>query len=577
MRKILFSILPILLIPQGLFPAELKYKERLLPLLVAKAPKILDTYNPQTGHFGKGVWICQDQNVMFPLAVLYSSPSPENKYYKDKNLLEIIMKAGDALIQDMDQKGQWVFRKKDSSTWGMIWMPWTYSRWIRAFLLIRDDMPEDRRALWGKALTLGYTGISQNELEKVHNIPVHHAMGLYLAGKALNKPQWSKDAVDFLHKAVETQSEAGYWAEGEGPVVAYNFVYIDALGVYYSVSRDPIVLPALERGALFHSHFTYPGGQSVETIDQRNPYKNSINTGNVGFTFTPLGRAWLDSQWAKYGIKNLSEDLIASLVLYGDEGEIAETPPAGSGETFSIIEKGATKALVLRQGPWFICLSAYTSPIFNSRWIQDRQNFVSIYHDKTGLIIGGGNTKLQPAWSNFTVGDINLLKHTPGDTDPKFVPSGELYYIPTTATLFQDPALGLDLCYGPEKCSLRVYPKSDTILEYEIETSAESQLPVIAHLTLIPHLGETLETGGGQKFILGESRKDLSPQELGGSFTFAGYRLSLPDVASLHWPALPHDPYKKDGAAEPSQGLIEIRIPFDAPIKKYRITLEILR
>ena len=130
MRKILFSILPILLIPQGLFPAELKYKERLLPLLVAKAPKILDTFDPKTGHFGKGVWICQDQNVMFPLAVLYSSPSPENKYYKDKNLLEIIMKAGDALIQDMDQKGQWVFRKKDSSTWGMIWMPWTYSRWI---------------------------------------------------------------------------------------------------------------------------------------------------------------------------------------------------------------------------------------------------------------------------------------------------------------------------------------------------------------------------------------------------------------------------------------------------------------
>jgi len=577
MWKKLFLILSILFITANLFSAELKYKEQLLPVLVAKAPKILDTYDPKTGHFGKGVWICQDQNVVFPLAVLYSTPSPGNKYYKDKNLLEVIMKGGDALIQDMDKKGQWVFRKKDSSTWGMIWMPWTYSRWIRAFLLIKDDMPEDRRTLWEKALTLGYTGISQNELEEIHNIPVHHAMGVYFAGKALNKPQWRKDAADFLHKAVKAQSEAGYWTEGEGPVVAYNYVYIDALGAYYSASRDPLVLPALERGALFHSHFTYPSGQCVETIDQRNPYKDSISTGNVGFTFTPQGRAYLHSQWQKYGIKNLSEDLIASLLLYGDEGGIAETAPPSKGETFSIFEQCETKALTFRQGPWFICVSAFTSPVFNSRWIQDRQNLVSIYHEKTGLILGGGNTKLQPAWSNFTVGDMNLLNHTPGDTDPKFLPTGELYHIPTTATLVQDTALGLDLRYGIEKCRVRVDPQTDTHLEYEIEATTISHLPVFAHLTLIPHLGETLETAGGEKFILGESRKDLSPRELGGSLTFAGYRLEVPETATLHWPQLPHDPYKKDGAAEPSQGLIEIRIPFDTPIKKYRITLEILK
>ena len=575
MRKILFVILILFLFTGTFWGAELKYKDQMLERLMEEVPKILGKYDPQTGRFGEGIWICQDQNAMFPLAVAYSRKAPGNKYYKDKNLLEAIMKAGDALIEDMDKNGQWEFRKKDGSTWGPIFMPWTYSRWIRTYLLVKDDMPAPRRDEWVKALTLGYTGISKKELEKVHNIPVHHAMGLYFAGKALDKPQWCGQAAEFLMKAVGEQSEAGYWAEGEGPVVAYNYVYIDALGAYYSASRDARVLPALRKGALFHSHFTYPTGQLVETIDQRNPYKNSVNPGNVGFSFTPEGRAYLLSQWEKYGRKKLSADLAASLVEHGEEGEAADALTGAKEETFVVREHGASKAAILRRGPWFICLSAYTTPIIDSRWIQDRQNLFSIYHEKTGLILGGGNTKLQPAWSNFTVGDMNLLKHTPGDTAPGFFPKGEMYHIPTTSTLVQDPALGLDLLYGPEKCAVRVFLKSDRLLEYEIETAGLSKLPVIAHLTLIPRKGETIETGGGRKFVLGESKKELSPKELGGSLTYAGYRLTVPETASLHWPMLPHDPYKKDGAAEPFQGLIEIRIPFDTLHKKHRVILEI--
>ena len=107
------------------------------------------------------------------------------------------MKAGDALIADMDASGQWEFRKKDGSTWGPIWMPWTYSRWVRTFALIRDDMPPERRDAWTKALTLGYTGIARSALGHVHNIPAHHAMGLYAAGQALDRPEWCRQAASF--------------------------------------------------------------------------------------------------------------------------------------------------------------------------------------------------------------------------------------------------------------------------------------------------------------------------------------------------------------------------------------------
>ncbi|MFH1742637.1 MAG: hypothetical protein ABIH23_26835 [bacterium] len=585
---------------------QFKYKNSLLVTLAKQVPTILKNCDPETGRFGTGIWICTDQNRMFPIAVAYAYKSDNNPYYKDKTLLDVIIKSGDALIDNMDEKGQWEFRKKDGSTWGKIWMPWIYSRWIRSFDLIRDDMPPDRRETWTKALTLGYTGISETQLKKVHNIPTHHAMGLYIAGKALNHPEWCAQASDFMMKVIGEQSEGGYWSENIGPVVGYNFVYLDALGTYYSMSGDQRVLPTLEKGTQFHWHFRYPNGNRVETIDERNPYHEGIDVGNVGFTFTKAGRQYLQSQWIKYAVskmspesvksirdgsqnvygyqsqllahayKELPADLIASLLLYGEEEEVASVSSKDD-PLFVLRENEKDCAATMQNNGWFICLSAYTAPIPNSRWIQDRQNLVSIFHDRTDLILGGGNTKLQPAWSNFTVGDMALLQHKEGDTDPDFLPKGELYHVPSQAQLIRGSEFGLDSTYGPEQCSIRVKPINFRTLEYQITSNSASDLPVNAHLTLIPHLDKPLETKAGQKFNLDETSIHLSSEEIGGSISHAGYRiLNLPESTTLHWPALPHNPYRKDGHSTPAEARIEIRIPFDKNHSEYTLTLEIL-
>lgn len=556
--------------------ADLKYKDRLLASLVQKVPGILDSFDPQCGRFGAGIWTCQDQHPMYALAVAYATPADGNPYANDPQLLAAIVKAGEPLIQNMDERGQWIFTKKDGSTWGRIWMPWTYSRWIRTFRLIRDRMPAQRRKAWTEALTRGYAGISKHSLAQVHNIPTHHAMGLYLAGATLDRPEWCQQAGDFMMKVVAAQSEGGYWAEGGGPVVVYNFVYIDALGTYYAMSGDRRVLPALEKAAAFHRHFTYPGGQNVETTDQRNPYHDTIAAGNVGFTFTPTGRAYLENQWSQLGIDHLDADLIASLLRYGEEGPVKEVPSDARERTSVLTEGGTARAATVRHGPWFVCLSAYVTPVSRSRWIQDRQNFVSIYHDRTGLILGGGNTKLQPAWSNFTVGDMTLLAHTPGDTNPDFLPKGKLHHVPEAAKLLLDPQPGLDLSYGRETCRIRVLPIDERNFQYRMESTVDSGLPVVAHLTLIPRLNELLETAGGEKVTIGSAPVTLSAEQLGGRLTYAGYRLHLPRAASLRWPALPHNPYRKDGHAAPTEGRIEIRIPFDQDHRRHQVTLEIL-
>ena len=517
----------------------------------------------EDGAFGSGLFIVADQNVIFPLAVAYSLEGADNPYYKDPKVLEAIMDGGDRLIAAQDEKGMFRFDKKDGSYWNQIYMPWTYSRWARAFSLVKEAMPQDRREKWEKALTLGFDGVSKTALRSVHNIPTHHAMGLAIAGQALGRPEWTQQAGDFMQQVIAKQTEGGYWSEHSGPVVSYDFVYVDSIGTYLAATGDERVRPALEKAAKFHLFATYPDGSNLETVDERNPYHKGATAGNVGFTFSPEGRAWLAMQWDQLEWK-LAADNVASLLMYGEEGPAADVAKSA----VNVLEENGPRAVTLRQGPWFVALSGYATEQPDSRWIQDRQNLMSIWHEDAGLLVGGGNTKLQPAWSTFTVGDMAGLKHTAGDENPDFKPKLGLIHIPAEAKLTgiegENPTPGLELTYGPVMAKVRtaVDAQNRVTVTYSAESSTDQ--PVLAHMTLIPEMGATLKTAGGFEGKLGEERIDVDAAQVGGKLTYRGTDFTLPEGASIHWPTLPHNPYRKDGRADASEGLIEIRIPIAA-------------
>lgn len=546
-----------------------QFKEQFLPHLVKAVPTILSQQDKETGRFGSGIWIVRDQELMYPLAAAWSINHPDNPHYHSEELLEAVMAAGDALIEDQDAKGMWVFRKKDGSTWGDIYMPWTYSRWIRTFDLIKDAMPPERRAKWEKALTLGFEGIARQELNHIHNIPVHHAMALYHAGQSLKRPEWSEQATAFMKKVVAAQDPGGFWSEGQGPVVGYNNVYIDSIGVYYALSGDKTVLPALEKAAAFQANFVYPDGSSVATIDERNPYHFIAPVMNVGFTYSPTGRAHLQRQWEKVKAmdRGMAADGAASMWLYGQEGE--QAAPAADGATFVL---GDNDAMTRRQGPWFACLSAYTAPVPRSRWVQDRQNFLSLYHDEAGVFLGGGNTKLQPLWSTFTVGDVSLLKHKPGNESPNFVPPKGLVHVPASATL--DPeTTSLILDYDGTACAVQVDLSNPDQARITYMLTSQPAQPVEAHATLLPRMKTAWRTESGKSGKLSSEPVHLGPGEAGAWFEHHGVRISLPPQASIAWPVLPHNPYRKDGRAEPREGRIVITLPFSPELLKHELII----
>jgi hypothetical protein len=542
----------------GTASAEMvRFKERCLADLVAQVPALLESQDRATGRFGTGIWIVTDQNVMLPLAAAWSSKSSRNPYYHDRAVLEAVMSGGDALIADLDKDGKWEFRKKDGSTWGQIYMPWTYSRWIRAYALIHEAMPTERRAKWERALLAGYAGIAKEVATgRIQNIPAHHAMGLYFAGQAFDKAEWRDLASSYLGKVAEAQHPDGYWSEHQGPVVSYGFVYVDALGTYEAVSKDPRVLPALRKTAVFHSYFTYPDGTDVETVDERVPYHSAVRLPNTGFTFSPEGRGYLARQISRFK-GPLPADDAASLLLWGQEGEDAGPDPAAKDFDFVL---GAGDAAVRRRGPWFLVVSALTAPISTSRWIQDRQNLVSVYHDKLGLIIGGGNTKLQPEWSNFTAGDTGLLRHRAGNENPNFTPPEGVKHVPSAARLLSGDAFGVALDYGGLRGQVRLKALDANRLEYTV--SGDPSLT--AHVTILPDLKEPVATASGKKVMLDRGAFTWHDTDAGIWIGHRGARLQVRAGTTVQWPALPHNPYRKDGRGELEEGRLVMDISLKA-------------
>jgi len=584
------------------------WRAHLMRALEAKVETILSQARP-TGQFGTDPWIVRDQDGILTLAQVYLSEGSPHSHHPA--ILEHIAAGGRWLRERQDEKGMYPFDKKDGSNWGPIYMPWTYLRWMITYQLMADHLAPADREIWAEGLQLGYRGIADTELNSqsliypgpltghpplkpgevipwIHNIPCHHATGLFLAGQLFDRSSWQQQSRDYMQLVVAEQSEHGWWTEHSGPVVLYNRVYVEALGLYYALSGDEAVLPAIIRGNRFHLNYVYPNGAMIETIDERNPYPPLLvltdQTGAVrhdpksvnvhpGLYFSDEGRALLAHQLPIIATRHAAE-------LDGAEFLLLCLPNSDDAFTFTSAPEPRFRmgddSLIVREDPWLLSFSAYCCPRTPNRFIQDRQNFVSVYHRDLGLIFGGGNTKLQPRWSTLTVGDPDLITPIGAKRDTNLAPDVAVTYTPDACHLAETApnrwTQQITSAGAVAELAFEIQGPHSLQIHARLITPARDGRPANVHLTFIRYAESPVVLSDGSSRALEAEAWDVSGVE---SVAHHGWIMSFPAAATLRWPVFPHNPYTADGHAETEEGRLVLSLPLSA--EPSRLTLSVAR
>jgi len=534
-------------------------------MLVEDVPRNLARFDEPSGRFlSEGGWAVTNQDVVYPLALLYTTRHPENPYNDNGEILDHAMRGADAWREFQNDDGTVEFIKIDGSTWGPTYMPWSMYHWLETYALLSDRLDAARRERWESGLILAYEGIARElQTAPVHNIPTWKGMALYRAGQVFGRPAWIEQGRQTIHGAVQAQTPLGYWREHGGPTPSYNLVYVHAIGLYYAFSGDLTVLPCLKRATDFHIRYSYPDGRVVETIDGRVKFHNRVpDLAHAAFSLFPAGRrhvrhlvqamqqqrgdsplphiAYAETRGGQRPVRaeyGLSARLASAYVHYqdGPEGETVHDVAS-----YRVHDRG--HAILRRDGGWFYCLSGIVTPPVESRWGQDRQSFCSVWHEHTGLIVGGGNSRAQPEWSTFVTSEAR---------------DG---YVPAAATLYPgDDADEVALVYAGRECRLRVHVVDDRRLDVVLSAAQSPACRANVLLHIVP--GEPIRTGRGGKFDPDGGSFDWDADEVGGWISHRGWRLRLPSKSRFSWPVYPFNPYAEDGAAPLEEAVGVLSIP----------------
>jgi hypothetical protein len=235
-----------------------------------------------------------------------------------------------------------------------------------------------------------------------------------------------------------------------------------------------------------------------------------------------------------------------------------------------------TDALIAREDPWLLSFSGYCCPRTGNRFIQDRQNMVSIYHRDAGLILGGGNTKLQPLWSTLTVGDTGLLTPIGATRETNLAPDVPLVYTPDSCAI-AEPA--------PNRWTQRLTAAGAEVeLAYVILSPTELKLTLTpvqsapdgrataVHLTFIPYPECPVVFADGSRAELTANRWEKTGVT---KLQHHAWQLDLPATACITWPVLPHNPYTADGHAAAPEGRLVVTLPLRHPGEALDLTLSI--
>jgi dienelactone hydrolase len=495
--------------------------------------------------------------VLLAEAVLYTKQHPDNPSFKQNNRLARARQIGDLLASD-NEKGR--FKEILNHPWG------TYL-WLEAYRLLERDLGDERRARWHKELEKNIQELADDTALRVdypryqspfiRTSPNHYsqwASTVHLAGRVFKNKDWEELGARVMHRfAAEEQTPDGYWGEhnDSGPTTGYNYLTMTGLALYWEHSGDTAALEALRRATDFHTYFTYPDGTPVEVINDRNRYGGVSPWGHFGFSHFADGRRYAEFLTSSLHEGKLGSDgsgvaqtlgRIAQNALYFHEGPSAPIPQDGPRYAHQM----KVPAGIRKTGPWVVGLSGLISTqAVTNQFYLDRQGHVSVFHEKLGLIVTGANSKRQPELATFS-------EKT----------QGQVHHLPLSSQLRMSEARDrLGLAYNTFFTELEVATPSENRAAFHFSVVERGRLEE-AQLTLQLCLkaGELLETAKS-RIVLGESRVELKPEEIGGWIRHHGWTLTVDPTARLTWPVYPFNPYRNGPETNLSRAVGALSVP----------------
>lgn len=436
---------------------------------------------------------------------------------------------------------------------------WLVAPWIDAFRLLDGDLGAGRRARWRKEIerhlaeiavdVAGRESYPRYQSPFIRTSPNHlsiWASTLHLGGKTFGNPEWEALGGRVMHRfAAREQSADGTWGEHSdaGPTPGYNYLTTASVALYAEHGGDPEAVAALRRATDFHTHFTWPDGTPVDVVNDRNRHWSVSPWGHFGFSRFPDGRRYSEFLAARLGPpRGDSLARIAQNALYYHAGPVAPIPQDRTAWVYPM----KVPASIRKSGPWWIGLSALlaTQAVRNQFYL-DRQGHLSLYHEKTGLLVTGANSKRQPELATFSE-----------------KVQGQTFHLPISSAL---DGSRLSLAYNSFWADLRVAPVSPSRLEIAVEITEQGRVEeaqLVLQLVLRP--GEALETGKGRVAV---GNEPLAVEEVGGRVRHRGWTLSVDAPARLAWPVFPFNPYSNGPETSITRAVATLTIPVHPALK----------
>lgn len=460
--------------------------------------------------------------------------------------------------------------------WHHAFDEWGFYYWVGTLRLLRPVLPDATRQAWEARINLIGKAISTHLCERIasedfgrmldaHLLPNHFAWSLlaaYQFGREANNPALCEAITTAFHRAVDAQLECGTWLEGGTPVTGYGDVTAAALSIFAEQTGDVRVLKALERHLVYVYETLYPNFSRNDCVD-----------GRYWYTLTPFpytapsylrfnhGKAYLQRWIERIGsVPNIGhytglslQGLTALTGVLDYFPDVKPPSPTAPPVSEGITEWPEITTRIARKQGWIITQSAPVSGI-QSRWIFERQNITSVFHEKLGLIVGGGHSIAMPEWSSF-----NLIG------------SGMLHYVPAEAVLVED---GIRLRYSEHWGEIRyeLASPNEMVLTYRMEGLQDWQR-VLVHLPLwLPPNTDPVVTLGGTSHPLRDSVAIPADEAV----KWRECTITLNTPGTLRYPMDGYTPYVKKGSASTPmrrQAILEIPLSHQADTITARIAI----